>query len=320
MASERLDRLVSSEGFGSDDRRLRMLVDGTTAYAIFTLDPDGTVASWNAGAEHIEGYSAAEIVGKHFSVLYPQNAVSDGRPEQALASASADGCHEEEGWHMRRDGTVFRANVVVNALRGHCGELIGFGVFTRDITARKELEAQLAYQAFHDPLTGLPNRNLLRDHLRLAVARAQRSKLYLAVLFIDLDHFKEINDLMGHRVGDEVLIDVAHRIRRVLRDSDTAARLGGDEFVIVCEGLASPDEASVVAQRVGRALAIVVRRHPRRMTVTASIGIATGNVDHDLDRLLAEADAAMYAAKRRRRHRYEMADLTPMVLAAPARD
>src|ERR1700730_15450139 len=157
MASERRDRAVSSGGFGRYDDRLRLLVDGTQEYAIFTLDPDGTVASWNAGAEHIEGNSATQIVGQHYSLLYPPEAIADRRPERALAVAEAEGCHEEEGCHRRRDGTTFRANVVINALRGPGGELIGFGVFTRDITARKELEAKLTHQAFHDPLTGLPN-------------------------------------------------------------------------------------------------------------------------------------------------------------------
>jgi diguanylate cyclase (GGDEF)-like protein len=137
--------------------------------------------------------------------------------------------------------------------------------------------------------------------------------MHFAVLFIDLDRFKDINDSMGHGAGDTVLIDVANRIRQVLRGSDTAARLGGDEFVIVCEGLASPEEATVVAERVGRALAIDV--DGGRIQVTASIGISTGNVDGDPDRLLAEADAAMYLAKDNGGHSYALAGQSSKALS-----
>src|ERR1700712_2200748 len=142
MASEERVGDGSSE---RDDFRLRLLIDGTRTYAIFALDPDGTVASWNAGAECLEGYSAGEIVGKHFSVLYPPEAIADGRPEETLALAAVEGCWEEEGWRVRRDGSRFRANMVVNALRGQSGALVGFGVVARDITAHKDFEAKLAH-------------------------------------------------------------------------------------------------------------------------------------------------------------------------------
>lgn len=156
---------------------------------------------------------------------------------------------------------------------------------------------QLAHQALHDDLTGLPNRLLLGDHLSQACARARRAGTHVAVLFLDLDNFKEINDSLGHVAGDQVLIEVAARLRGCLRETDTAARQGGDEFVVVCEDLTDPREADLVADRIDHALAAPLTAGATQVQVTASVGIATAGRAADPQDLLRSADTAMYRAK-----------------------
>ena len=152
---------------------------------------------------------------------------------------------------------------------------------------RKRIEAELAHQALHDPLTGLPNRTLLADRLRLALSRLRRTDVCLAVLFLDLDGFKGVNDALGHAAGDQFLVEVAHRLRGVLRGGDTAARVGGDEFVVLCE-VAGAAEARGIADRV-------VAEVPGAVSV--GVALAVGG-DEDPDALVRAADAAMYLVKR----------------------
>jgi diguanylate cyclase (GGDEF)-like protein/PAS domain S-box-containing protein len=186
-----------------------------------------------------------------------------------------------------------------------------------DITARRHAELELSHRAMHDGLTGLPNRALLLDHLTGALARAERLRTYVAVMFLDLDHFKDVNDTLGHDAGDRLLVDLANRLRRCLRDTDTAARFGGDEFVVVCEGLATPDQAAASAGRVARALRTEIQAPHHPIMVTVSVGVATSRGTSAPAELLREADAAMYRAKERGRARYELATVaTPADLAA----
>jgi diguanylate cyclase (GGDEF)-like protein len=179
----------------------------------------------------------------------------------------------------------------------------------KDITDRKRAERALAHQALHDHLTGLPNRSLLLDRLSQAVARLGRADTRLGVLFFDLDHFKVINDSLGHDAGDRVLQAVAARVAGVLRPTDTLARLGGDEFVVVCEALEGPDDASAVADRIARALAPPIDEGVDELIVGASIGVVVTGDDHaDPAGLIRDADAAMYRAKEQGRGRAELFD------------
>lgn len=184
-----------------------------------------------------------------------------------------------------------------------------------DITERKALEDQLAYQAFHDALTGLPNRALLTDRLEHALARAERSESSVAVLFLDLDRFKIVNDSLGHEVGDELLKAVGRRLQRCLRPEDTAARIGGNEFVVLLEDIASASYAVRVAERIIAALRTPFDVAGHEMVVTTSIGIALSSHGHGASDLLRDADVAMYRAKDKGKARYQVFDPSMNALA-----
>lgn len=179
-------------------------------------------------------------------------------------------------------------------------------VQAEDITERRLAEDRLTYLALHDPLTGVANRLALLDRLALAIARTRRRPDSLAVLLLDLDGFKEVNDRAGHAVGDRLLAEVAARLAATVRPGDTVARLGGDEFVVVLEDLDHAAEAPAVAARVQHALGAPFRVAGRRSSVTASIGIAVAGFQEHPDRLLRHADIAMYRAKGTGGARHEM--------------
>jgi diguanylate cyclase (GGDEF)-like protein/PAS domain S-box-containing protein len=205
-------------------------------------------------------------------------------------------------------GRVIWASLSISLLRGVDGEVREFIVQVEDVTDRKVSEDKLTHLALHDGLTGLPNRELFLDRTRHALALATRTVASPSILFLDLDHFKVVNDSMGHSAGDALLVAVADRLTRVVRPSDTLARLGGDEFTLLCEGLQDEHEIEVIADRITKAFLDPIRIHGRDVVITTSIGIATaerlGNVR--AEDLLQQADAALYRAKDRGRARYEM--------------
>ncbi len=177
-----------------------------------------------------------------------------------------------------------------------------------DVTDRKLLEERLAHDAAHDPLTGLPNRTLLLETLDRALRRASRTHTYVAVLFLDLDRFKLVNDALGHSAGDDLLVALAQRLRGVLRASDLAARTGGDEFVVICTDMESPVDAEQVAHRIALTLGTPFELHGREVFVTASIGIAVAEEHSTSAELVRFADTAAYRAKERGRNCYEVFD------------
>jgi diguanylate cyclase (GGDEF)-like protein/PAS domain S-box-containing protein len=184
----------------------------------------------------------------------------------------------------------------------------GLVITCHDITDRKRVEAQLAHAAMHDSLTGLPNRALVLDRLRQVLARGGRSGAHSAVLFLDLDRFKLVNDSTGHASGDEVLVQVSERLASVTRPGDTLGRFGGDEFVIICESLDHPTDATVVAERLLSSLQAPLVLHGQELFITASIGIAHALPGDDPGDLLRDADAALYRAKEHGRAGYAVFD------------
>jgi len=441
-------REPSREQLKAGEDAFRLLVESVVDYAIFMLDRDGRVVSWNAGAERVNGYREEQILGQHFSQFYPRDAIQRSKPQRGLDLALAEGRFEDEGWRVRKDGSEFWAHVVITAIRDKAGALLGFGKiirdlterqvalekikasearlqafmnhspslmfikdlqgrylhvndrFTRafalerneiifrtdreifpselaaqfqendakalnsrvgveveevarygdgllhtsivhkfpmfdgngqiaalggvatDITDRKRLEEMLKQKnvqlstaiqteitlrehqeylkliATHDALTGVANRALLRQRAEHALAVSRRSGHLLALLFIDLDRFKDINDRQGHAFGDEALREVATRLAGCLREVDTIARHGGDEFVALLEQVEGPEEVERVTARMREALDLPLSIEGDNLQVTVSIGVALYPRDGEqLSILLRRADLAMYRAK-----------------------
>jgi len=296
-----------------DDDSFRSMVDSITDCAIVQLDALGRVLSWNKGAQKIKGWSAQEIKGQHVSRFYSREDVERGVPQRELDLA-ADGRFETEGWRARRDGSRFWANVVLTAVRDAGGALNGFAQLTRDFTERRQLEAKrkhyeerLESAALHDTMTGLANRQLLDDRVSLAIANARRNKSAMAVLFLDLDGFKKVNDELGHDGGDALLKAVARRLVAAGRAVDTTARLGGDEFGLVLWQIASADDAARVAAKVIKAVSQPYDIGGRAVRVTVSAGVAIYPVHgEDATTLLKSADLALHEVKHSGKNAYRV--------------
>jgi len=406
--------------------RFRVLVDSVEDYAIVSLDPEGRVTSWNAGAGRITGWTDREMLGRDVAVLCSPEARAAGLPEQELREAARHGRYAAEQLKQRKDGSRYWASVTLTAQRDESGALRGFVKVTRDIserrrseeelraaearfrtafeeaptgimladlqgrcvqanaalaamlgttpeallgvcyqelcpsedaaamrqalagvvagtrdgwqderrlrgvdgrvfwalvslstvrdgagapahfivqaqdvTERRRAEDALAHQALHDPLTGMPNRLLLLNRLEHALERRSRETTLAALLFVDLDRFKPVNDSLGHAAGDLVLMEVARRLGEAVRAGDTVARLGGDEFVLFAERLEGGRDAVVVAERAAAAIREPIFVEAHTVHLDASIGIAFAGGE-DPEELLGNADAAMYEAKQQR--------------------
>jgi diguanylate cyclase (GGDEF)-like protein/PAS domain S-box-containing protein len=283
-------------------QRLAAIVQSSSD-AIYSVAADGTVTSWNAAAERLLGRPAAEMLGHPITSVWPPEQLEVNR--SMLQRAFADEVITDvETVRLHRDGTRVPVTVSWSPIKDDAGAITGVSVIARDITQRKQLEEQLIRQALHDPLTGLANRALFADRLEHALARDRRPGATVAILVIDLDGFKDINDSLGHDAGDDLLMIAGMRLQGHARPGDTVARLGGDEFGVLLEDIA-PAEAvrSAAALLEGLATPIVLR--DRDLTPTASIGIAIA-AGEDAETLLRNADTAMYAAKRQGKGRYAL--------------
>jgi diguanylate cyclase (GGDEF)-like protein len=208
--------------------------------------------------------------------------------------------------YLTRDGDVVWVLLAVSLARDELDLPAYFIAQIQDVTDARAAQQRLEHRALHDPLTGLPNRDLLMDRLSHSLARGARGGTSTAVMFCDLDRFKSVNDTYGHEAGDQLLVAVADRLREVTRPGDTVARLGGDEFVVVVEGVRDLDAVRALAERVRRAMAEPVRVGARTVRTDASIGVAVAAAEDDARSVLREADAAMYRAKALGRGRLEV--------------
>jgi diguanylate cyclase (GGDEF)-like protein/PAS domain S-box-containing protein len=281
----------------SDLGRLRMMsrIAEQVGEGVAVVDNEAWITYANAAFAAMHRCSLEQLRTIKGSAFYSP-AEWDGPVQSLMGDALRNGVGRAELTRCRADGTTFASHVTLSLLYDEAGTLVGRILCVQDITNRKELEAQLHRAALHDPLTDLPNRRLLLDRLEHALAVAKRVGTAVAVLFVDLDGFKVVNDSHGHEVGDQLLIRCADRLQGCLRDSDTLARLGGDEFVVLLEGVAESGHPATTATRMLQALAQPFKLDRATVQISASIGIATGTSCTPRT-LLHAADSAMYQAK-----------------------
>jgi diguanylate cyclase (GGDEF)-like protein/PAS domain S-box-containing protein len=273
-----------------------------TQEAILITDPDSRILRVNRAFEEITGYSAEEMVGQTPSIL--QSGRHDAAFYQAMWSALHDsGKWSGEVWDRRKNGEIYPKFMTITAVYADNQQVSNYVAVFTDISRRKQSEQEIHQLAFYDPLTQLPNRRLLQDRLQQAMAVSLRSGRHGALLFLDLDHFKMINDTQGHAVGDLLLIEVARRLLICVREGDSVARLSGDEFVVVLEDLSSQaDEAAtqveLVAEKIRYELNQPFTLKDYKCLTTPSIGISLfhGHLD-SMEDLFKHADVAMYQAK-----------------------
>ena len=269
---------------------------------VFVTDANGIILRVNRGFINITGYSAEEVIGKNLRILKLTRHDADFYAVM-WESINRTGAWEGEIWNQRKNGEIFPEHLIITAVQGTDGTVTNYVATFIDITVSKAAVDEIERLAFYDPLTGLPNRQLLRDRLIAALASSHRSGRKGAVLFMDLDNFKTLNDTFGHDMGDLLLRQVAQRLEFCVREGDTVARLGGDEFVLLLEDLSEQAlEAAAQAERIGNKILATLNQLYRLDThdyhSTPSIGATLFNGhEQSIDELLKQADIAMYQAK-----------------------
>ncbi|EME68770.1 response regulator [Paramagnetospirillum caucaseum] len=294
----------SAEALREREERLQGVL-ASVAEGIITVDERGLIETANPAAERMFGHGKGKLAGQHISLLMGPELRDqhDDQFTQYLSGSSKLMGRSVESMGYRADGSRFPMEISVSELRYGKGRL--FTGILRDISERKENEERIKRLAHHDTLTGLPNRNLLNDRISHALARVRRHGGRMAVLYVDLDKFKPINDTLGHEAGDAVLREVARRLNNCVRSSDTVSRVGGDEFVVVVEEIGRPGEAAMVARKIIETLGTPIVYQGHDCQVGASIGIAVFPDDgNTMDEVSKAADVAMYRVKHSGRNGY----------------
>ena len=299
------ERELALKHFQSNLRLAHKIIEHSLD-GVMLVNAAGIIEYVNPTFSKVTGFSAEEALGCKPSIL------KSGRHSgefyaQMWDSLKETGHWQGEIWNRRKNGEVYPEWLTITAIRDDNENVQQYAGIFCDITEQKERDSAIRKMAFYDDLTGLPNRRLFRDRLKVALARARRHKEPLAVMFLDLDQFKKINDTLGHLVGDTMLIESAERIRECLREEDTVARLGGDEFVMLFHDVDNVDEIVHVAERMKNAFNKPFTIDGQQFYVTCSMGISLFPEDgEDADTLLKNADAAMYRSKEEGRNTYNL--------------
>ncbi|HJU71957.1 MAG TPA: EAL domain-containing protein, partial [Paucimonas sp.] len=292
------ERMRLEQSFRELQENYRLIVETTPDYAIIATDPDGAIISWNRGAELMLGMAPEDATGKPISMIFTPEDRSIGQPWHELDKARTTGKAHDIRWHLRPDGTRFWANGTVTPLLNEDGSIRGFVKIMRDQTAQRLAEEKTHYLANHDALTELPNRVQFSNQLHQAIALSERTQFPVAVLLLDLDRFKQVNDTFGHHVGDLLLQKVARRILTSLRETDFVARLGGDEFVVIQIDVSQPQAAETLARKLITELGLPYDIDGNEVVIGASVGISMypADANNPVD-LLKRSDLALYKAK-----------------------
>ena len=304
----RLQREIRRRKQAEKEQRMAASVFACTQEGILITDAQSNIIDINQAFSNITGYSRTEMLGKNPSLL--KSGLHDADfYEDMWQTITRQGYWRGEVWNRKKDGEVYAEWLTISAVADEQGEITHYiGTFS-DITQLKEHERKLELIAHYDPLTGVPNRILFADRMHLALAQTKREDCLMAVGYLDLDGFKPVNDRLGHEAGDQLLIEIARRIKNTLRDGDTIARLGGDEFVFLLLGLEKVEDCEITLHRLLEAIIAPATLQNQIVSVSASIGISIFPTDDtDPDTLLRHADQAMYQAKQAGKNRFQIYD------------
>ena len=294
-------RFATEAALRDSEGRYRLLFEQNAA-GVCVTDFRGKILDCNATFAHMLGHLRIDLIGRNTGELYQRPFERDELAKMLLDSNQLNGVEMEL---RRKEGVPVWVLQNLSLIGTGSSAMIHATVV--DISDRKRAEEQIEYHAYHDVLTRLPNRRLFTDRLALSITRSKRSGRALAVLFIDLDHFKTVNDTLGHTAGDELLLEMSQRLRNCVREEDTVARLGGDEFTIILSDLRHPEDAVQVAQKILEAAEVPMMIGGMNIELSTSIGIAVFPTDgHDVETLLRNADSAMYRAKESGRNNYQL--------------
>ncbi|MDP2143479.1 MAG: EAL domain-containing protein [Gallionella sp.] len=303
-----LIRDITGRKISEENLRITASVFGNSQEAILITDANNHIVDVNPAFVHITGYSREEVLGRDPKLL------NSGRHDNDFYAAMWQSLKQEKNWrgeiwNRRKSGEIYAELLSISVISDDSGKAKRYvGVFS-DISHLKAHEAELSRIAHYDALTGIPNRVLLADRMKHAIAQTAREQLMVAICYLDLDGFKAVNDTMGHEAGDLVLIEVARRIEKTIRGGDTVARLGGDEFVVVLLGLEKGEECVATLERLLATVAEPITVKDSTLALSTSIGVSIYPLDdEDPDTLLRHADQAMYIAKQSGKNRFHIYD------------
>ncbi|MEN2398022.1 phosphodiesterase DibA [Pseudomonas halotolerans] len=308
LAGVRTSRLFGKGEQRADGERLRQAaaVFDCTREGVLVTDPNGLIVHVNRAFMTITGYAREEVLGRRPN-LFKSGRHGPDFYQEMFASLGSLGEWSGEIWNRRKSGEIYPQWQTIRVVRDDSGQVSHYVAVFSDISAIKDSEHELAYQAHHDPLTGLPNRLLFSDRAEQALTSSQLHKRGCALLLVDLDHFKNINDSLGHHVGDQLLKSVAERFRGLFAPGVTLARLGGDEFAVLVENCSQPGQAAILAQRIIDALKEPVCLDNQLLFINASVGISLFPGDAlSAGQLLRNADSALFKAKSAGRDGYAL--------------
>lgn len=277
--------------------KLAACVFENTLDGVLITDVNGVILSVNPGFSEITGYTSEEAVGQSLHILR-SNRHDQEFYDSIWEDLAANGRWSGEIWNRRKDGDLYLQRMTISLVRDEKGEPMRYVSVFSDITALWRKDEHIKHLAFHDALTDLPNRTLLMDRIDQKLLHATREKSQFALMFLDLDGFKLVNDKLGHNVGDNLLKDVARRLLELVRRSDTVARVGGDEFIFILDNPQGTDEILEVASRIVSSINEPINVHAEAFQIGVSIGVAMFPSDGNTpENLIKNADIAMYAAK-----------------------